>query len=49
MIEGIWETAAFSLQPAIITLSKKVSQYPHTSLVPIACNSSNLICTSFQR
>lgn len=48
MTEGVWEIAASSLQPAVITGSKKGSQYPHTSVVHAGCKSSNLICASLQ-
>lgn len=42
--EGVWETTASSLYPAVITWSKKGSQYPCTS----ASKSSNLVCASLQ-
>lgn len=48
MIEGIQGTAASLLQPALITLSKKVSQYLKASLAHIACNLSNLVYTTLK-
>lgn len=46
--EGVWETAASSLQPAVTTWSKKGSQYPRTSVVHAACKSPHLIRASLQ-